>query len=269
LKTRVISGIGIGLILVASLVSGGYVLGAVLLFVSLIGFLELTRAITTNERGTSVLFTAAGIVATGMYYGFTLYSKSIDYFTVCAAALFLLLSSVYVIFYPKYKLLNVLGTMLAFIYCPVFLSMIYLVRIMPGGEFFVWLFFIAWVCDTSAYFVGTAFGKHKLTPELSPKKSVEGAIGGVVCSAIAGLIYAVVVYMFHSSDASYFYKLPVIALFASVFSQIGDLFASGIKREHGIKDFGNVIPGHGGIMDRFDSVIFICPVIYFLIKMLQ
>ncbi len=117
----------------------------------------------------------------------------------------------------------------------------------------------AWGCDTGAYFVGVFLGKHKLVPVISPKKTVEGAIGGIVIctvlSVVIGLIYNVnsSVYMLN------IVKLAVITPFFAVFGMIGDLLASYIKRSCGIKDYGKIMPGHGGVLDRFDSLLFIAP----------
>ena len=124
----------------------------------------------------------------------------------------------------------------------------------------VWLIFIAsWVCDTTAYLTGMAIGRHKLTPELSPKKSIEGAIGGVIGSGLVGFLYGLMM----SPDAgALIYAL--ISAMGAVISQFGDLTASAIKRNHDIKDYGTLIPGHGGILDRFDSVIITAPIVYIL-----
>ena len=125
----------------------------------------------------------------------------------------------------------------------------------------------AFISDAFALFAGMAFGKHKLAPELSPKKTVEGAIGGFAGAVIGMLIYGVVLSVGFSLRVSY----PVLALYGalgSVVSQLGDLSFSYIKREYGLKDFGNIFPGHGGVLDRFDSVIFCAPLIELLIHLL-
>jgi len=107
-----------------------------------------------------------------------------------------------------------------------------------------------------------AFGKHKLAPVLSPKKTIEGSIGGTLASVITGGIFGYILStnMVHNNNLIWVFM--IITFVAAIVSQIGDLAASGIKRDHGIKDYGNIIPGHGGIMDRFDSVIFVAPMIY-------
>ncbi len=134
------------------------------------------------------------------------------------------------------------------------------------GKYFYLLVFIGpWVSDTFAYLCGRMFGKHKLIPEVSPKKTVEGSIGGIVFAAVAYVVYAVIVWKI--SGAASFPNLLMMAVagaVVSVISQIGDLSASVIKRRFGIKDYGWVFPGHGGVMDRFDSVILTAPVLYIL-----
>ena len=148
------------------------------------------------------------------------------------------------------------------IYVAVMLSFIYLTRNLPDGKFLVWLIFLcSWGCDTCAYCVGMLIGKHKMAPVLSPKKSIEGAVGGVAGAALLGVIYATAT---HGKMAEY----AVICAVGALISMVGDLAASAIKRNQNIKDYGKLIPGHGGILDRFDSVIITAPVIYYLAKMI-
>lgn len=121
----------------------------------------------------------------------------------------------------------------------------------------------AWLSDTGAYFVGTFFGKHKLCPEISPKKSVEGMFGGFASNILLFMLYGYIVSLFGIKVASYGYLvLAGMGLISSILGLMGDLFASVIKRETGIKDYGNIMPGHGGAYDRFDSVVFVAPFIY-------
>lgn len=124
------------------------------------------------------------------------------------------------------------------------------------GMFFVFLaFMLPWTCDVAAYVVGSLLGKHKLIPEVSPKKTVEGAIGGIVFSALFCFLYGLAVDMLLENAVVNYLVLVLLGVILSVVSQIGDLIASVIKREHDIKDYGRIFPGHGGIMDRFDSVL--------------
>lgn len=124
--------------------------------------------------------------------------------------------------------------------------------------------FASWMTDIFAYFVGSKFGKHKLCPKISPKKSVEGAIGGVVGAIALNvlLLFVFKKFFFEGESGLSYLSVVVLSIVLSVVSMFGDLAASTIKRNFGIKDFGKLLPGHGGIMDRFDSVLFVLPVLY-------
>ena len=143
------------------------------------------------------------------------------------------------------------------------------------GVFYLLLIFgSAWWSDSGAFFVGTFFGKHKLCPQVSPKKTVEGLVGGLVAATVCNVLVALAFQAFCNWVVPWGYirnavtvNLPVVALvspLAALLGVLGDLSASIIKRQCGIKDFGNLMPGHGGAMDRFDSVLFISPLFYFI-----
>jgi phosphatidate cytidylyltransferase len=119
--------------------------------------------------------------------------------------------------------------------------------------------FLIWTTDSGAYFAGRAFGKHKLWPDISPKKTIEGSIGGIVAALIVGSIFYMVVPIFPNYITALF-----IMLIASTFGQLGDLVESALKRHYAVKDSGNVLPGHGGILDRFDSLIYVMPILHLL-----
>ncbi len=124
----------------------------------------------------------------------------------------------------------------------------------------------AWFSDTGAYFVGCAIGKHKMSPVISPKKTWEGAVGGVVVCIICMLLVGKAFEMAFPQYAVNYLWLALIAPLASVTSIVGDLSASLVKRQFGIKDFGNIMPGHGGVLDRFDSVLFVLPLIWGIVQ---
>ncbi len=137
-------------------------------------------------------------------------------------------------------------------------------RMLPDGYYLFFLIFIgAWVTDIFAYFCGMLFGKHKLIEDVSPKKTVEGAVGGVVFTAAAYLIFGLI---FARADGFSvpLWSFPVLGVAASLVSQLGDLLMSLFKRQYGIKDYGKLFPGHGGVLDRFDSVISVAPFLYLL-----
>ena len=141
---------------------------------------------------------------------------------------------------------------------------------MADGKYLVWLIFLSsWGCDTCAYCVGMLLGKHKLAPVLSPKKSIEGAVGGVVGAALLGLLYASLFGHEMTDVANPHLACAAACGIAAVISQIGDLAASAIKRNHEVKDYGHLIPGHGGVLDRFDSMLFTAPAIYFALTFLK
>ena len=133
------------------------------------------------------------------------------------------------------------------------------------GKFLVWyIIFGACLTDMFAYFVGSKLGKHKLCPEISPKKTVEGAIGGIVGCIISLIIYTFVLNRMFNFGINYI-NIALISVFVSIFAQLGDLVASSIKRNAKIKDFGSVFPGHGGFLDRIDSILFVAPIIYYFL----
>lgn len=141
----------------------------------------------------------------------------------------------------------------------------------PFGLFYIVVVLaLPWMADTGAYFFGSFFGKHKLCPEISPKKTIEGVIGGVVVCVLSILIAGIAFdfWIFPEQTKVYYLNLVILALIGSVLSVLGDLCFSLVKRGCHIKDFGNVIPGHGGILDRFDSVVFVAPFLYFFVQYL-
>lgn len=140
-----------------------------------------------------------------------------------------------------------------------------------GIFFLLFAFFASWMTDIFAYFVGSKLGKHKLCPKISPKKSVEGAIGGVLGAVLLNLFLLFVFdkLFFEEQTALSYAVVAVLSVVLSVVSMFGDLAASTIKRNFGIKDFGKLLPGHGGIMDRFDSALFVMPVLYSAIYLIS
>ena len=142
-------------------------------------------------------------------------------------------------------------------------------RYVEMGQYLFYLIFIgAWCTDSFAYFVGVAIGKHKLIEKVSPKKTVEGAIGGILGAVIGFLVYGICLSYFVEGLQVNYVGMAISAAFIAVVSQLGDLVTSFIKREQEIKDYGKVLPGHGGIMDRFDSIIAVAPIIMAIITVL-
>ena len=255
-KTRLISGILLVIAALLTIISGGYVLFFTLVCISLIGMQELYKAMGVHGESTGLLEIIGYLGAILYYVSLLLGFESYGLMTVLVSLI--LIMFVYVFTYPKYNAHQIMSAFFGVVYVAVMLSFILLTRNLPDGKFIVWLIFLcSWGCDTCAYCVGMLIGKHKMAPVLSPKKSVEGAVGGVAGAALLGVIYA-------AATQGPILKYAVICAVGALISMVGDLAASAIKRNQGIKDYGKLIPGHGGILDRFDSVIFTAPVIYFL-----
>ena len=261
-KTRLLSGILLVIIALATIISGDYVLFFTLLAVSLIGMRELYRAMKVQDEKINLL-AAAGYLGAVLYYLAVL--LDFERYGVLAIIFGLvLLMFVYVFTYPTYEAGQVMPALFGIVYVAVMLSFIYLTRELPGGKFHVWLIFLcSWGCDTCAYCVGMLIGKHKMAPKLSPKKSVEGGIGGIAGAALIAVLYALAINHWGNAGVSVA-SFAMIGAAGGAISQIGDLAASAIKRNHDIKDYGKLIPGHGGILDRFDSIIFTAPIIFYL-----
>ena len=259
-KTRLISGIVLVIIALATIISGSWILFFTLLAVSLIGMRELYKVMKVSDEHVTVL-ELVGYLGAVLYY-IAMRSDFGSYGTMAIIISMILILFVYVFGYPKYHAEQVMAAFFGVVYVAVMLSFIYLTRSLPDGKFLVWLIFLcSWGCDTCAYCVGMLIGKHKMAPVLSPKKSIEGAVGGVAGAALLGVIYA-------AATQGKMAEYALICAVGALISMVGDLAASAIKRNQNIKDYGKLIPGHGGILDRFDSVIITAPVIYYLAKMI-
>lgn len=266
-KTRLLSGIVLVIIALATIIPGGIVLFATLAAISLIGMQELYKAMRVheNQAGSLEIMGYAG----AMVYYLTLLLDREEFSLIAILFALVLIMFVYVFTYPKYHADQIMAAMFGVIYVAVMLSYIYKTRNLEGGAWLVGLIFISsWGSDTCAYCVGMLIGKHKMAPVLSPKKSVEGGVGGVVGAALLGALYAVVIAKWNPASGHTALMYALICAVGALISMVGDLAASAIKRNKEIKDYGRLIPGHGGILDRFDSVIFTAPFIYFLANVL-
>ena len=249
---------------VLALILGGNILWGLILFVSLIGMMEMYRVVGVNRT----LIGGIGYFACIAYDSLLLFGGK-AHRTEFFIAFFLILMLGYVFTFPKYRAEQITMVFFGFFYVAVMLSFVWQLRVSEGGAYLVWLIFIgSWGSDTCAYLIGRKFGKHKIVPKLSPKKSLEGCIGGMLGAAALGALYGAV----FAKNLTIF-SIPVLSCAvmgaaSSVISQLGDWAASEIKRNYEIKDYGTLIPGHGGIMDRFDSVIFTAPIIYYLAQIL-
>lgn len=252
-------------VLIGVVAWGGWVLQMALLIVVLIGMREFYQALS-NGKDKCIHFIG--------YFFASLYIIGMEQF-VKQPYLFSLFISIFVVlvlinivfFYKKVTVLEAISVIFGFFYICYLFSHIFWIRSNPYGNYFVWLVFIcAWGCDSGAYFTGMLLGKHKLVPQLSPKKTVEGAIGGVITAVILGTVFGYFVKgFFQLHEINTVLLCIVTSAIGAILSQVGDLAASAIKRSVNLKDYGQLIPGHGGILDRFDSVLLTAPAVYYVI----
>ncbi len=279
MKTRIITGL-VGAAAVIGWLFSMYtpVFSVFIALVAAIGVFELTKAFEVKNpvfRGLCIVISAA------LPFWFEYKEKlNIPMFPVATLVVIASLITM-VLDFQKLKFEQVACSLCSAVFVPSALSCIILYRdlyiafpdkyIKTDGIFFIlFAFFCCWLSDTFAFFAGKFFGKHKLSPVISPKKTVEGAIGGVIGTAVLNVILFVVFKKFFNLSAEITLPIVIIAsVCLSVISIFGDLAASTIKRHHGIKDFGNLLPGHGGVMDRFDSSCFVFPVLYSIIILIN
>ena len=262
-KTRLISGIVLVIIALATIISGSWILFFTLLAVSLIGMRELYKVMKVSDEHVTVL-ELVGYLGAVLYY-IAMKADFGNYGTMAIIISMILILFVYVFGYPKYHAEQVMAAFFGFFYVAVMLSYVYQIRTLERGLYLAFLVFLcSWGCDTCAYCVGMLIGKHKMSPKLSPKKAVEGAVGGVAGAALLTALYCFIFRSPMHLERGEIVILAVIAAIAGLISMVGDLTASAIKRNYDIKDYGKLIPGHGGILDRFDSMIITAPIIYFL-----
>lgn len=259
-KTRLISGIILVVIALVVIITGGDVLLGVTAAISLVGMYELYRVFKMEKTIAAILSYVVALV-----YFLNLRLEFIPDMMMLTIGFLILLLAVYVFTYPKYKADQIMAAFFGLFYVAVMLSFIYQTRMIESGKYLVWLIFLcSWGSDTCAYCVGVLFGKHKMSPILSPKKSIEGAVGGVVGAALLTALYSYIFRGQMNIALAEVWMLAGVSAVGALISMVGDLAASGIKRNYEIKDYGKLIPGHGGILDRFDSVIITAPIIFFL-----
>ena len=251
LGIRVLSGV-IGFLLLLYIVTkGGGLLNLAIYILSIIGLRELYKAF--ENMGMKPLAPIGYLGATSLFLAFV-YDPSLISLSLTLTTMLGLLM---IIFLRDISIKDIGLTLLATLYIPFLLFHI----IFLAGTKYIWLVFtISFGTDIFAYLAGNLFGKRKLAPKISPNKTIEGSIGGIVGAIGLSLIYG---YFFHLGDPI---SIVIIALLGSIISQMGDLTASRIKRQAGIKDYGFIMPGHGGVLDRFDSIIFATPVVYYYVS---
>ncbi len=264
LKQRLIVGVLGGIFMIAVLLADVRVLSLVVGIMAVIGLSEIYNATgILRKQNKLCMFTYVYTVIMYVFAGF------MPNPAVCVATfvfLYIVLMLIYMIFnHESCDFSSVCTLLFQFVYVSVLFAHIILVRKLENGMFVMWFIFVtAWLSDTMAYAVGLKFGRNKLIPAISPKKTVEGAVGGLAGSVIFNLIYALICTFAFDFQVNYF-AVIILALIAGVVSQLGDLAASCIKREYNLKDYSNLLPGHGGILDRFDSVLFVAPTVYYFV----
>ena len=259
--TRLASGIVLVILAIGTLWVGGWLTCGVMCLLSLVGCFELLRVYDLEKRAMGI----ACYLTTILYY-LALYFEADHLLMPIMVIYLLIILAIYVLCFSKYKDKDTMAAFLAFYYVSVCLSYVFRLRdIKDGGYLIILVFICSWGNDTLAYCAGRLFGKHKMSPVLSPKKSVEGLIGGIIGAGILGMLFG---FYFNANvhpipNAPLWFAL--VGAVGALPAVIGDLAASAIKRNNDVKDYGKLIPGHGGVLDRFDSMIFTAPIIYYAV----
>ena len=269
MKTRIITAIFAISALVCVILAGDKIFGGVIFLLSIIAMREFLNCFKDTNykpiKSVSYISTLWLLILLLRKY-LTIDLASIGvilYIIIIALSLPIIFKS------DKYNIGDIAVTLFGILYIPFLFSFLTLTRGLENGIYYIWMIFIgASVTDTFAYFVGCSIGKHKLAPKVSPKKTIEGAIGGVVGTVGVMSLYGLYLNSYIKAINIPMVHFVVIGLITAIVSQLGDLGASSIKRYVNIKDYGFILPGHGGILDRFDSIMFIAPIIYFYFKLL-
>jgi phosphatidate cytidylyltransferase len=257
IEKRVISAIIAIPLLLFFTISGGMIFRIGVIFLTAVALYEYVNAYKKTDNKAIL-----GVIGLGFVLYYWLIMINNLKYALPIIFLIAIIAIATPIFNSKYNVVSSAISITGFIYIVCFFSLIVLIRDNSHGSVLIWLvFIIAWCSDTFAYYIGKSIGKHKLCPLVSPKKTIEGSIGGIIGSIVGVLIWGYI----NSNIDFHWYQLIVLAVCGSAIAQIGDLSASLIKRYIGIKDYGNIMPGHGGILDRFDSILFAAPVVYYYI----
>lgn len=258
LRIRILSAvIGVPLILSVLFFRGLYLYFFVAA-ISLVGLYEYYRAMMNISINTNKIF---GYFVVIVYYIILLLPVTFNRpgFLIAFSVMILF---TYEIVTQKHNISEISITFLGIAYIPFLFSHLLFIEKLKYGNIIIWLpLLTAWYTDTFAYFVGIYMGKAKLCPKVSPKKTVEGAIGGITGSIVLSTITGIVINNLGIEIG--IIHFVILGFLCGIASELGDLAASYIKRYTGIKDFGNIIPGHGGILDRFDSILFTIPIVYY------
>lgn len=265
MKTRILTGIIAGVLFLYFLLKGGILLVLAVGFLVALGTWELSRLMQAagieNKFSLMIPINLLFLLgqAVSLYYNLSLGCCGLVGLFSVLVLLFSFLSD-YRMGITETSIVSTFANLFTLIYPGILFTYILLIRAFPepyGWEILIFSFLVIWGNDTGAYFIGSAWGKTPLIPRISPKKTVEGAVGGLFVGVIIGSIFGIIV------------KLPLgwvvgTCLVAGIVGQLGDIFESFLKRSAEIKDSGSFLPGHGGVLDRFDSTLFALPIIYYL-----
>ena len=272
MKTRVISAFAAIALFAAVICLGGTAIGLIVSLLTVLAVREFNGALKKGGyRPVSVVSFASCIpvLYIALYDVFLPAGRLSGGSALLAGALlvFVLLAALFSFLMfsgGKYEVKDIAVTLLGIIYIPFLFSFFTLTRRMEQGHLYIWLILIgACVTDTFAFFTGITIGRVKIVPKISPKKTLEGCIGGVAGCIIAMTLFG---YFFRNELNVPLIHFAVLGLICGIISQLGDWSASAVKRAVGIKDYGNLMPGHGGVLDRVDSILFTAPAVYFYIN---
>ncbi|MBN2852883.1 MAG: phosphatidate cytidylyltransferase [Clostridia bacterium] len=270
MKQRTVTGIIAAILLLVIYLLPDYIFSLTIYIISLWMNGEFLNS--GKNRGIQSLKKTTFIWTTILYLGISLTYlvpslNQYNYvFMYCAAGLFIINIMASAMLSNKYTLNDMTFNLMGWFYTSFLLSFVLLIRFEKNGSWLLLFLIIgAFITDIFAYYTGYLFGKHKIIPRISPKKTIEGSIGGLVFCLIFTFGYSIL-YKYITSDMIPIYKIILIGVLSGVLSQIGDWSASYIKRQLGVKDFGTIMPGHGGMLDRLDSILFLAPIIFLIIK---
>ncbi len=259
MKQRIVTGVIAGLVFVTFLVLGGYWYAGLILLLSVIGYDEYIRMNGYKEYKASSLIGMISLLLLAIPWQTADYSIPFDSGAVIWLTMLVLLSLT-VLSKNRITIDHVSVMLLGAVYIGIGFHYMISTRLPEDGLFWTILIFVCiWVTDSGAYFVGSLIGKHPLWPAISPKKSIEGAIGGVALSVLAALCFS-----WYSPELLSPLSAVGLGLVIAVVGQLGDLIQSAYKRVKGIKDTGKLLPGHGGVLDRVDSWLIVFPFIHWL-----
>ncbi len=261
---RVITGAAIAVVVLVILFSNVVVTGAFVALLALVAQYEFLKVVGIGKKP---LLLSANLIFSVIFAGIV-FAKQNSVIPAVVAVYVVLLFALMLFNHEKTEFNDVSLCVFSLVYITASMLHIVSARQLELGNLYVFLIFIgAFATDTCAYFVGVLFGKHKLCPKVSPKKTIEGAVGGEVGTVLLMLVFGYVAGKINNLDVNYL-NLAILGILSGLFSQLGDLTASIIKRQYGVKDYGNVLPGHGGVMDRLDSIILMAPLVYYFVTVL-